>query len=85
MKADILFSKKRVAVYQVLRIDTTMAARLAAAVRGPRRWGVGLGRGVVMGGEVDSFGCVIFVFLARLIQSLEGSEGDSAGALGRVL
>jgi hypothetical protein len=47
------------------RIEATMAARLAAAVRQFRRTGAGLGRGVIMGGEVDSFGCVIFVILAR--------------------
>ena len=44
------------------RIDATMAARLAAAVRQLRRTGAGLGRGVVMGGEVDSFVCVILGF-----------------------
>ena len=44
------------------KIDATMAARLAAAVRQLRRTGAGLGRGVVMGGEVDSFVCVILGF-----------------------
>ena len=45
------------------RIEATMAARLAAAVKQLRRTGAELGRGVVMGGEVDSFACVIIVFL----------------------